>query len=100
MIVPFDGWYHQHFNTGTTAARYLAFKYGGISVRNEQGVPLSWISTRLGGRQMDYADEAPLIRETFAAELRRRGLQSNMDAAYRAELADLPPLPGPGQQDK
>ncbi len=93
MIVPYDAWYHQHFNTGTTAARYLAFKYGGMSIRNEQGVPLSWISKRLGGRQMDYADEAPVIRETFAAELAKQGVKPNMETAYQAELADLPPLP-------
>lgn len=100
MIVPFDGWYHQHFNLGTISARYLAFKYGGISVRNEQGVPLSWISKRLGGRQMDYADEAPLIRETFVAELWKRGLHPDMEALYQAELAELPSLPNPDQRDK
>jgi diadenosine tetraphosphatase ApaH/serine/threonine PP2A family protein phosphatase len=93
MIVPFDGWYHQHFNMGTVPARYLAFKYGGISVRNEQGVPLAWISKRLGGRQLDYADEAPIIRETFAAELDKRGMKPDMDAFYQAELAELSPLP-------
>jgi mannose-6-phosphate isomerase-like protein (cupin superfamily) len=93
MIVPYDGWYHQHFNMGTVPARYLAFKYGGISVRNEQGVPLAWISTRLGGKQLDFADESPILRETFAAELGKRGLKPNMEAAYQAELADLPPLP-------
>lgn len=91
MIVPFDGWYHQHFNIGTTRARYLAFKYGGMSIRNEQGVPLAWISKRLGGRQLDYADEAPLVRETFALELQKRGLKPDMEAAYQEELAELPP---------
>jgi len=93
LLVPPDGWYHQHFNTGATPARYLAFKYAGVSARNEQGVPLCWISKRLGGAQMDYADEAPLIRETFAAELQKRGLQPKMDTMYQAEQAELPPLP-------
>ena len=93
MLVPPDGWYHQHFNTGATPARYLAFKYAGVSARNEQGVPLCWISKRLGGAQMDYADEASLIRDTFAAELQKRGLQPKMDAMYQAEQAELPPLP-------
>ena len=91
--MPPDGWYHQHFNTGTTPARYLAFKYAGGSARNEQGVPLAWISKRLGGAQMDYADEAPVIRATFAAELQKRGLQPEMEPVYQAELAELPPLP-------
>ena len=57
MIVPPNMWWHQHFNTGTTPARYLAFKYEGVAIRNEQGVPKAWISTRIGGDQIDYADE-------------------------------------------
>lgn len=93
MIVPPDGWYHQHFNVGTTPARYLAFKYAGVGARNEQGVPLCWISKRLGGAQLDYADESPLIRETFAAELKKRGLKPNMESEYQAEQTELPALP-------
>jgi len=89
MIVPPEGWYHQHFNTGAVPARYMAFKYLGGSPRNEQGVPLCWISKRLGGAQMDYADEAPFIRETFAAELQKRGLQSEMGSEYQSEQAEL-----------
>jgi len=50
-------WLHQHFNAGPTPARYLAFKHW--SPRNGQGVPISWISRRLGGTQIDYADEHP-----------------------------------------
>ena len=46
MIVPPNLWYHQHFNTGTTPARYLAFKAEGVSIRNAQGVPKAWISKR------------------------------------------------------
>jgi oxalate decarboxylase/phosphoglucose isomerase-like protein (cupin superfamily) len=91
MIVPPNMWFHQHFNTGATPARYLAFKAEGVSIRNAQGVPKAWISRRVGGDQIDYADEAPFIRQTFADALSRVGLQSRMDDAYEAELADLPP---------
>ena len=91
MIVPPNMWYHQHFNTGTTPARYLAFKHEVVSVRNAQGVPKAWISKRVGGDQIDYADEAPVVRTWFAEALARHGLQSRMEEAYKAELAELPP---------
>lgn len=89
MIVPPNGWFHQHFNTGATPARYLAFKHPGI--KNQQGLPLSWISRRLGGNQLDYADEKPLVRKLFAEALARSGVESRMDSVYQAELATLPP---------
>jgi hypothetical protein len=92
MIVPPNLWYHQHFNTGTTPARYLAFKAEGVAIRNAQGVPKAWISKRLGGDQIDYADESPRIRQWFAEALARKGLQSRMETAYEAEAAELPPL--------
>jgi len=91
MIVPPNMWFHQHFNTGTTPARYLAFKAEGVSIRNAQGVPKAWISRRVGGDQIDYADESPQVRQGFAEALARIGLQPRMDEAYQAELADLPP---------
>ena len=91
MIVPPGGWFHQHFNTGTTPARYLAFKHEATSVRNTQGVPKAWISKRLGGDQIDYADESAVVRRLFSEALAKNGLKPRMDEAYQAELADLPP---------
>ena len=90
MIVPPNLWFHQHFNTGTTPARYLAFKAEGVAIRNAQGVPKAWISKRLGGDQIDYADERPEIRQWFSEALSKHGLKSNMDKAYAAEAAELP----------
>ena len=91
LIIPPNMWFHQHFNTGTAPARYLAFKHEGVSIRNAQGVPKAWISRRLGGDQIDYADEAPEVRRMFAEALARHGIQPRMDEAYQAELAELPP---------
>jgi oxalate decarboxylase/phosphoglucose isomerase-like protein (cupin superfamily) len=90
MIVPPNMWFHQHFNTGTTPARYLAFKAEGVSIRNAQGVPKAWISRRIGGHQIDYADESPFVRRTFADALAETGTAPRMDDAYAAELVDLP----------
>jgi oxalate decarboxylase/phosphoglucose isomerase-like protein (cupin superfamily) len=89
MIVPPNLWFHQHFNTGDGPARYLAFKAEGVAIRNAQGVPKSWISKRLGGDQIDYADESPRIRQWFTEALKKKGLESRMDKAYQAELAEL-----------
>jgi oxalate decarboxylase/phosphoglucose isomerase-like protein (cupin superfamily) len=93
LIIPPNMWFHQHFNTGTSPARYLAFKHESVSIRNAQGVPKAWISRRIGGDQIDYADEQPVIRQMFADALARHGLTPSMDEVYEQELASLPPAP-------
>ncbi len=92
MIVPPNLWFHQHFNTGTTPSRYLAFKHEVVSIRNAQGVPKAWISRRIGGDQIDYADESPLVRRLFAEALARHDLKPRMDEAYATELLTLPAI--------
>jgi oxalate decarboxylase/phosphoglucose isomerase-like protein (cupin superfamily) len=89
LIVPPNATFHQHFNTGPKPARYLAFKHS--SPRNKQGVPMSWISRRLGGNQIDYADETPVVRSMFERSLAKHGLKTGMVEAYEKELETLPP---------
>jgi len=89
LIVPPNMWFHQHFNSGPTPARYLAFKHEGVAIRNAQGVPKAWISRRVGGDQLDYIDEKPEIRRLFATELAKHGQNSRMDAAYAKEMEQL-----------
>jgi oxalate decarboxylase/phosphoglucose isomerase-like protein (cupin superfamily) len=90
LITPPTMWYHQHFNTGNTPARYLAFKYEGVAIRNSQGVPKAWISRRIGGHQIDYADESLEVRTMFADALADQGLEAKMDEAYKLEAETLP----------
>src|SRR3984893_6239220 len=97
LIVPPNKWLHQHFNTGPTPARYLAFKHEVALIRNSQGVPTAWISQRVGGDQIDYADESPRIRDMFAQALARHGMAPRMDEAYRTEAVDLPPKAVPSE---
>jgi oxalate decarboxylase/phosphoglucose isomerase-like protein (cupin superfamily) len=87
LIVPPNNTFHQHFNAGATPARYLAFKHS--SFRNSQGVPLSWISRRLGGNQIDYADETAQVRAKFDEELAKHGVESRMGPIYEVELQTL-----------
>ena len=93
LITPPNMWYHQHFNTGAKPARYLAFKYEGVAIRNSQGVPKAWISRRIGGHQIDYADESRVVRTMFADALAGQGLEPKMDEPYSLERRTLPPLP-------
>ena len=53
-----------------------------MSIRNPQGVPKAWISRRVGGNQIDYADEQPEIRKIFADEMAKHGMEPKMDPAY------------------
>ena len=45
----------------------------------------------IGGDQIDYVDETAEVRSQFAEALSEHGLEPQMDDAYKAELADLPP---------
>jgi len=55
-------------------------------------VPKAWISRRVGGDQIDYADESQLVRDRFANALSEHGLTPKMQEAYENELATLPAL--------
>ncbi len=88
MVVPPNLWFHQHFNTGPTPARYLALKYEGTAIRNELGIPKAWISTKLGGDQLDYSDENPKVRKMFEDELAENGVESKMEPFYKKEAEE------------
>jgi oxalate decarboxylase/phosphoglucose isomerase-like protein (cupin superfamily) len=78
VFVPPNRWFHQHFNVGEHAGRYLAFH----APRNMSS---NW--ERVEDRQRDqieYPDEDPWIRKTFEEQLAQRGLKSKMlEQAYK-----------------
>ena len=78
VFVPPNRWFHQHFNVGGQAARYLA-------LHAPRG--LSGYSERVDDRrrdQIEYPSEEPFIRQRFAEELAKRGLTSIMpEKAYQ-----------------
>ena len=85
LFVPPDGWFHQHFNTGAEAARYLAATWGGDGRWFTRGLGgggrthrLGKTSTRKGGNLIEYEDEDPQVREIFDAELKKNGVENRM----------------------
>lgn len=78
MITPPDRAFHQHFNVGRKPARYLALRHQRGERDPKTGLPLSMISTREGGDQIDYADEDPGIREMYRRECERHGVEFKM----------------------
>lgn len=78
MFVPPEKWFHQHFNVGSTPARYLALhplkQFAGYAEKIEDQAR----------DQIEYCDEDPFIREKFEEELAKRGLTSAMpEEAYK-----------------
>lgn len=79
MVIPPDRYFHQHFNTGTTPARYLALRYSAARVHDKEKKPVSSVSTRLGGDQIEYVDEDPMVPEMYRAALAANGVELAMD---------------------
>jgi quercetin dioxygenase-like cupin family protein len=86
LTVPPDGWFHQHFNTGRDAARYIAPNWGGDGRWFMEGLGgggythlLDSVDVKKGGNMIEYEDEDPQVREMYVAELAKSGIKYNMD---------------------
>jgi quercetin dioxygenase-like cupin family protein len=78
MVVPPDGWFHQHFNGGTEPARYMALRWGSQKHSFVFDPGESDISVKLGGDQIEYEDEHEWIHDTFAETVAKAGGESKM----------------------
>jgi quercetin dioxygenase-like cupin family protein len=80
VVVPPEQWFHQHFNTGATPARYLAIKPGGRKHVRPFGLKHFGVdqSTEQGGSQIEYEHEDPAIRRMFEEALAKNGVASRM----------------------
>ena len=80
VIIPGEGTYHQHFNSGTTRARYMALRdgKGGYYAPNQRN--MADVSIKEGGIQVEYQDEDPEIHRIYEDELRKNGAQCRMKA--------------------
>lgn len=80
LLISPSGWYHQHFNTGATPARYLAMVGGGGGggrSRSREG-SLADVSEREGGGQIEYDDENPTVHRLFEEALGSHGAACRM----------------------
>ncbi len=79
-----DRWFHQHFNTGESSAKYMATTWigGKYWVKGMGGGGrthrLNTVSFHAGGNMIDYPDEDPMIREMFEADLKKHGVTPRM----------------------
>ena len=81
LFVPPGQWWHQHFNTGSDPARYLAIRWGGNKWKlakylDNQGVDKD---VTQGGNQIEYADQDPRVHRTYVERCAARGVQVKMD---------------------
>ena len=81
LFVPPGRWWHQHFNTGSEPARYLAIRWGGNKWKlaeylDNQGVDKD---VNEGGNQIEYQDQDPLIHRTYVERCAAQGVQVKMD---------------------
>jgi mannose-6-phosphate isomerase-like protein (cupin superfamily) len=83
VVVPPNNWFHQHFNTGARPASYLALKFQGrrysLNEQTHNGIDKADVSVKLGGHQLEYEDEDPLVHQTFEAELAANGSKCRMN---------------------
>jgi gentisate 1,2-dioxygenase len=78
LVIPGDMMFHQHFNSGAEPVRYLALRFAGRREKNALDLPLSTISTRLGGHQIEYEDQDPRVHEMFVAACAKSGAEMRM----------------------
>lgn len=82
VFAPADRLFHQHFNVSPEPARYLAIAFGSLRYPTVADKLATWmgmdVSVKEGGRQIEYEDEDPRVREIYEQELRKRAIPSRM----------------------
>ena len=66
--------YHQHFNASDEPIRYVVLRYGNPRYQGALGK----MTKETGGRQIEFEEEDPGVRELFETELASRGAVSHM----------------------
>ncbi len=89
VVGPPEDWFHQHFNTGATPARYLALKARGRKHTRPWGSKMYAVdaSTEEGGDQIEYEHEDPAIRRMFEEALAMNGVACRMPPVAVKKIA-------------
>lgn len=83
LLSPREMEYHQHFNTGPVAARYVAFTFSSMVLTSLKGLSGPELSEKEGGWQIEYEDEDPEIYDLYAAECSKNGAQVTLPRRSR-----------------
>jgi mannose-6-phosphate isomerase-like protein (cupin superfamily) len=82
VFAPPDRAFHQHFNTGSEPARYLAISMGShrypVLARKLKHKQAPDASIQEGGAQINYEDQDPRIHRIWLRELSKAGIPSHM----------------------
>lgn len=83
VYAPEDTMFHQHFNTSSEPARYLAVAFGGLRYPFSKDKRDAFIgvdvSLKKGGKQIEYEDQDPRIHSMYLEMLKLKGADSKMD---------------------
>ena len=94
VFPPADQQFHQHFNSSTQPARYLATGFGGLRypVTTQQRRSLlglkpgekGAVSTNIkeGGDQVEYEDQDVRIHQIWLEEMKKNGVEPKMDKIF------------------
>jgi oxalate decarboxylase/phosphoglucose isomerase-like protein (cupin superfamily) len=77
VIVPGEGWFHQHFNTGSSPCLFLAIGWGSEKAKAGGG---AWSSSATGD-EISFEDEDPQIHREFEEALAKTGTACKMSGS-------------------
>ena len=85
LVVPPANWFHQHFNAGAEPVRYLALRWGSQKYHEMwgEGKGKVDIDVKLGGNQIEYEDEDPIVPQMFQEACVKAGVKNLMEKYYK-----------------
>lgn len=84
LFVPPPFWWHQHFNTGATPARYLAVRWGSTKHPLDHSYDNIAVNAKDSGDQIEYEDQEEVIHKLYVEECAARGVVVDTDTLRAA----------------